>query len=125
MRHNGPRDVDLAPPMLILLYHVEKTGGSTVKEWLLRNVKPIGPLSRRLDAVINYPDGVPFLCSEFETELECRRSRRPRKARPRNASDYTPPFAICTRNGTVAPWDARTGGMWRQLRVAVELHAGI
>ncbi len=56
-----------ASPLLLLFYHMEKTGGTTVMSWLEANVRPPGHLTRRLDAVVKYNDDGPgFMCSHFQ-----------------------------------------------------------
>ena len=49
----GSLGVPGEPPKLLLLYHMEKCGGTSVKQWLSRNVRPpVTSLPRRLDAVV-------------------------------------------------------------------------
>ena len=48
------------PPALLLLYHIEKTGGTSVMTWLEQNIVRKTP---RLDAVV--PLSVLFSCSRY------------------------------------------------------------
>ena len=86
------RSVNRGPPTLLLLLHLEKSGGSTIKKWLLRNVMPAFPgsgkqLRRRLSAAVNYPDAPCFLCSQFGASTVNRRFLSRRRAWRRLASD--------------------------------------
>ena len=54
------------PPSLLLFYHVPKTGGSTMREWLLRNagIRASG-LPKRLDGYVRYYEAHCFMCLQF------------------------------------------------------------
>ena len=56
----------MAPPSLLLFYHVPKTGGSTMREWLLRNagIRASG-LPKRLDGYVRYYEAHCFMCLQF------------------------------------------------------------
>lgn len=100
----------LAPPVapsLLLFLHIEKTGGSTVMEWLARNVRPRDALARRLSMSVRYPDAECFMCDQFGL-LDCGRSPAC-KAGSRN-------FFMCNGAQFSRP-------SWDQLQVAVEFHA--
>lgn len=50
------------PPALLLLYHIEKTGGTSVMTWLEQNIVRKTP---RLDAVVPYQESAAFICASF------------------------------------------------------------
>ena len=63
----------MATPLLLNFRHLEKTGGTTIREWLLRNAgkKPNiprreqRPLSQRLDGFVRYYEARCFWCVQF------------------------------------------------------------
>ena len=87
-------------PSLLLLYHIEKTGGASVRQWLDRNVQRYVP---RLDAVVEPADAVRFLCSQFHGIMgkRCRRS--------------SSQIAVCDRHLDTP----RRSEAWKNVRVAV------
>jgi hypothetical protein len=58
-------------PSLLLFYHIPKTGGSTIREWLLRNGGARTHIegSRRLSGVVRYYEAQCFMCLQFGNEL--------------------------------------------------------
>ena len=59
-------------PSMLLFHHVAKTGGSTVREWLLRNAgKHQNHLRvpKRLDGVLRYYEARCFFCMQFRDVL--------------------------------------------------------
>ena len=57
---------DSRPPKLFVFYHVPKTGGSTVREWILRNagMRARG-LPTRLRGLVRYYEAKCFVCLQF------------------------------------------------------------
>ena len=61
------------PPLLLHFRHLEKTGGTTIREWLLRNAgkrpniprREQRPLSQRLDGFVRYYEARCFWCVQF------------------------------------------------------------
>ena len=101
-------------PTLLLLYHAEKTGGTTVSHWLARNLRPRhelgrkigGTLSQRLDGHAIWQGGPCFMCGQFRRELGCKRT-----------CDKYQRDRLMGVARTLAP------GGWRSQRLAVEFHA--
>ena len=64
-------------PSLLVFYHVPKTGGSSVREWLLRNA---GLRSRglpiRLRGLVRYYEARCFMCLQFGTVFSCPEAER-------------------------------------------------
>ena len=58
------------PPSLLVFYHIPKAGGSTVREWLLRNagVRSHG-LPARLDGFVRYYEARCFVCMQLARSL--------------------------------------------------------
>ena len=112
----GSLGVPGEPPKLLLLYHMEKCGGTSVKQWLSRNVRPpVTSLPRRLDAVVDYALARCFLCAQWGEG-----SSTPLLHRP--------PLRACRRCPTVSRWrllpaSLVADGAWERARVAVEFHA--
>jgi len=113
------------PPTLLLFYHIEKTGGTAVMAWMVRNVQRKTP---RLDAAVPYSETTTFMCSQFGAVLggACvpARPRRPAPTgRDRERLAPTPepkfPLTICNRHGA-AP--LLGSDAWKRARVAVEFH---
>ena len=60
-----------APPALLMMYHIPKTGGSSVREWLLRNAGKLMPPStnRRFTGVLRYYEARCFICRHYAQRL--------------------------------------------------------
>ena len=93
-------------PGLLIFQHVPKTGGTSVREWLLRNGGKLR-LPKRLDGMQRYYEAECFFCLCHPTLFPCAAAavQSCRGAKPRPHS-----------------FDARTGD-WRNARVAIELHS--
>jgi hypothetical protein len=99
-----------------MFYHIPKTGGSTVREWLLRNAGIRSPRGskRRSGAVVRYYDASCFFCLQF----------------PRMFSEVACPIALVqecrfrytTHAAPHGSFDAIKSN-WREETVAVEFHA--
>ena len=106
------------PPSLLLFYHVPKTGGTTLREWLFKNAGIRSPgLRRRLHGFIRYYEANCFMCLQFASvlggvhPLQCTNKERHGCARQFNTTK--------TRPAGINPLTAN----WRHAgRVAVEFH---
>ena len=99
-------------PRLLLFLHTPKTGGSTVREWLLRNAGIRAPpqAATRLSAVVRYYEVRCFFCMQFARlwpAAVCDLALR------RHCQSWTP---------RRRSFDSVRGD-WRNASVAVELHA--
>ena len=99
-------------PRLLLFMHTPKTGGSTVREWLLRNAGIRAPphAATRLSAVVRYYEVQCFFCMQFARlwpAAMCDLALR------RHCQSWTP---------RRRSFDSVRGD-WRNTSVAVELHA--
>lgn len=103
----------MSPPSLLLFFHVPKTGGSSVREILLRNagVRSAWNASRRLSAVVRFWDAPCFVCLQFRGFPGCDESLTAKCAswKPRVAP---PAYFNSSRDD------------WRTSQVAVEFHGG-
>ena len=111
-----------ATPLLLNFRHLEKTGGTTIREWLLRNAgkrpnvprREQRPLSQRLDGFVRYYEARCFWCVQFP-ELHT-------DAAKRACADLQ---ADCAgRKKRVYGHEWRVAGSWRRSRYAVEWHGG-
>jgi hypothetical protein len=94
-----------SPPTLVLFYHVEKAGGTTVSHWLKRNVWPEERLSRRLDGHVIWQAAPCFMCTQFR-ELGCNR--------------VCGKYELQRLHGAARRLPV---GGWRSARLAVEFHS--
>ena len=119
------------PPALVLLYHVEKTGGSTVKDWLKRNVNPARGLSQRLDALFEYGQARCFLVSQFGgpggildgpgfTKSLSSMGQKPCDVQL--VGDEPFPSGLNSVGGRV-DWRNVSEPVWRTMRVGLEFHS--
>ena len=105
-----------SPPKALFFYHVPKTGGSTVREWLLRNAGVRSPrgAQKRFSGIVRYYEAVCFVCLQFghllgpEAGAVCtagaKRKCHAYKLHPNGAFDF----------------NVEEG--WRGAQVAVEFH---
>ena len=58
------------PPALLIFYHVPKTGGSSAREWILRNsgVRARG-LPARMHGLVRYYEARCFMCLQLAEAL--------------------------------------------------------
>ena len=143
-QRSGVRRIDVIvpltpprPPSLTLLYHVEKAGGTSLKEYLKRNALGSKQLHRRLSGVVEYPFALCFLEAQFGGGLlptlpnrsGARRACRPRESPARcrpcvHAADPSwltcadPASDDCRSKLTPAPPD-----LWRTSQLAIEFHS--
>ena len=122
---------ELLPPALVLLYHVEKTGGSTVKDWLKRNVNPARGLSQRLDALFEYGQARCFLVSQFGgpggildgpgfTKSLSSMGQKPCDVQLVGEEPF--PSGLNSVGGRV-DWRNVSEPVWRTMRVGLEFHS--
>ena len=117
------------PPKLLLLYHMEKCGGTSVKQWLSRNVRPpVAWLPRRLDAVIDYALAKCFLCAQWGEGSSTPLLHRPplrackRCITTKGALGATAQGAPLPQRHEL-PASLVADGAYERARVAVEFHA--
>lgn len=65
-----PSRAEPQPPSLLVFYHIPKTGGTTTREWLLRNagLRSRG-LPMRLQGFVRYWEATCFFCMQFSDLL--------------------------------------------------------
>ena len=100
-----PTPPNAQPPLLILLLHLEKTGGSTVRSVLQQSVNAPRGLRRLLHAYIEYTDAICFMCAQFNATLPMHACHEVMRQQCDGA-------ALCTERP-----------QWHSTRVAVEFHA--
>ena len=135
-----PRDVDLIvpmpetvraahPPVLLIVYHVEKTGGTNVMEWLKRNIPPRSQgLQRRLSGVVDYSAVRCFFATQFGGNdgvlPDYSTSAQGCKLRVADPTLWWSGFPKSTGEEDMLTAD-RHRGLWKRLRIAAEFHSGI
>ena len=117
--------IDVAPsqsaaetttPAALFFYHIPKTGGSTVREWLLRNAGVRTPrgAAKRLTGVVRYYESVCFVCLQFGQLLE----EDEAQACPLSTMDKCRATKFPLANGGFKI----NSGDWRRERLAIEFH---
>ena len=116
-------DASSRPPALLLFGHIEKTGGTSIRDWLQKRVA-----AGELDLFVPYMFASCYVLSRFADELGARKPRSQlrshlEKCGVRRRVDGRLD-RLCKRNGCVV---GRAGVNvsevdWRAARVAVEFH---
>ena len=111
MRPTGHTPTGAPAPSLLIFYHVPKTGGSTIREWILRNagVRARG-LPTRLRGFVRYYEARCFMCLQHGDVVECpEKERRQCRETAASSRDRTwKPFFDAYREDCVQPHDQRT-----------------
>lgn len=109
------------PPLLLIFFHVEKSGGTTIRTVLQRYVTPPRGLPRRLHGYIEYADAPCFMCSAFGARVNNGSSRDSPLFGDnacRNAQHRCPGLMLCaSADGPATP------ARWHDARIVLEFHA--
>ena len=106
MRETRPPPTSACPavsPLLLLVYHVPKTGGSSFLQWLHNQLLNAEPESRPVDFIAGYTAAPKFVDSHFLKLVDMRPERRNGGPKRLNCTDVQPR----TRKGSRIPTGVR------------------